>query len=187
MTETRTPPDAANSSPLSPVENPPVPAAADTAVKQKEHIRRTPAAPGILKLAVEPFQARILIDNIEYGSAEELANGKTMPPGAHMITVQADGYELYKTAVDVTAGNTLPLSVALKPLGKGASVLDVSTYPSSTIYVDGISYGLSPRILTLAEGEHFLILQHDGYETYSEPVRVSPEKPMTVQIRLERE
>jgi eukaryotic-like serine/threonine-protein kinase len=143
--------------------------------------------PGILKLTVEPFRAKVYVDNIENSAFEELPKGKPLRPGAHTVTVQADGYESYQTTEEVTAGETLALSVALKPLGDSSSVLEVSSYPPSTVYIDGISYGISPRTLTLAAGKHFLILHCEGYETYSGPVVVTPEKTVTVQIQLDKE
>ena len=116
-----------------------------------------------------------------------MTRGFHLPVGPHVVTALADGYEPYQDGITVEKNTSKSLTIALKPLGSGSSVLEIYCYPQSRIYIDGISEGYTPKTIALLEGKHFLILQRDGYESYSEPVTVTPQKATQIQVRLEKQ
>jgi serine/threonine protein kinase len=148
---------------------------------------KTAAQSGTLKIAVVPFPATVYLDGDERRSLEKLARGVRMSAGAHIIAAVADGFEPYFDWITVVKDSVTAVQIELKPLGKTGSMLDVSCYPQSTIYVDGITRGLTPKTVSLSEGPHLVMLHRDGYEPYSQSVTVAPGKPVTVQVRLEKE
>ncbi|MGA2506449.1 MAG: serine/threonine-protein kinase [Chitinispirillaceae bacterium] len=150
---------------------------------------KKPSAPqtGTLKISVTPFPAKVYVDGDENISFEKLTRGVRLNPGPHVVTALADGYEPYQDGVMIEKDSIKTVSIDLKPLGKTSSILDIYCYPQSSIYVDGISRGFTPKTIMLSAGKHFLILQRNGYESYSEPVQVTTEKPTNLQIQLEKQ
>jgi serine/threonine protein kinase len=142
---------------------------------------------GTLKIAAVPFPARVYVDGNENTSPEKLNRGVLLPAGVHVIAAAAEGYESYLDLITIVKDSVINFQIELKPLGKTSSILDVSCYPQSTIYVDGIARGRTPKTVSLSEGKHFVILHRDGYESFSQAVEVLPEKPVQLQIRLEKQ
>jgi serine/threonine protein kinase len=142
---------------------------------------------GTLKISVTPFPARVYVDGDENISFEKLTRGVLLNPGSHVVTALADGYEPYQDGITIEKDSIKTVSIDLKPLGETSSILDISCYPQSSIYVDGIARGFTPKTIMLSAGKHFLILLRDGYESYSEPVQVTTEKPTNLQIQLEKQ
>jgi hypothetical protein len=142
---------------------------------------------GTLKIAVVPFPAKVYVDGDENTSSEKLKRGVRLPAGVHVIAAAAEGYESYLDLVTIVKDSVINFQIELKLLGKTGSILDVSCYPQSTIYVDGIARGRTPKTVSLSEGRHFVILHRDGYEPFSQSVEVLPENPVQLQIRLEKQ
>jgi serine/threonine protein kinase len=157
-------------------------------ISSSGHTARTASVQtGTLKIATVPFPAKIYVDGNENTSPEKLKRGVRLPSGVHVIAAAAEGYESFLDLVTIVKDSVINFQMELKPLGKTGGILDVSCYPQSTIYVDGIARGRTPKTVSLSEGRHFVILHRDGYEPFSQAVEVLPEKPVQLQVKLEKQ
>jgi hypothetical protein len=76
----------------------------------------------------------------------------------------------------------------LKQKQKGNGRLHVYSYPWSDLYIDGTYIGTTPtpEPITLIEGEHRVLLKHDGYKSYRGVVMVEKDEVTRVQVQMER-
>ncbi len=109
----------------------------------------TPAERGTLRLTGLPGGARVAIDGSAARAPYRLA------PGEHRIEVTAAGYETFSRTVDVRAGRTTPVAVAMTrtggadpgtedpvPTGGSAALRITTSPPDANILLNGRSIGL---------------------------------------------
>ena len=71
---------------------------------------------GAIAIRVQPGDAEVLIDGERWeGPADDEALLVQVAPGAHRIEVRKDGYRGYAAQLEVRAGQTAPINVALQP------------------------------------------------------------------------
>lgn len=73
-----------------------------------------------------PEGAVILVDDQSWGRAPR-PDAISVPPGAHRVLVQLDGYDDFQAAVVVPEGQTIEVDVQMQPRAGGAEPLAVST------------------------------------------------------------
>jgi serine/threonine protein kinase len=142
---------------------------------------------GVLKLQVEPPQASVFLDG-KRAQLAELTQGKSLAAGPHAIYAVADGYAAYSSSVVIQAHASEILSIALKQLEKGVGMLHVHSYPWADIYVDDAFLGTAPtpKPITLAEGDHVLVLKREGFKDHTETVHVARGEVTRVKVQLEQ-
>lgn len=182
------PPAPAPEAPAStqPQQEPPAPPPADSAAAPAERTepvpappkprppaaRARPGEPREVVVATRPPGARVVLD-------ERAETACTTPcsvmasPGAHVLTITLEGYELVKRQIEIGEGPFEMSPVALRSLG---GVLMLSSQPAgAAIYVDGRRIqDTTPAQLRLPPGRYNIAVQKDGVRR-SEEVEIKDE------------
>jgi serine/threonine protein kinase len=142
---------------------------------------------GILKMSVEPGNATVMIDGNKVLSSEVI-EGKRVKPGNHAIVVFLNGYSSFSSILTIEPNATQFVSVSLKQREKGTGSLHIHAYPWAEIYIDDAYQGTAPtpKPLSLAEGDHKLVLKRDGFKPYSETVHVVQGEETRIKVQLEQ-
>ncbi|MBN2037429.1 MAG: serine/threonine protein kinase [Chitinispirillaceae bacterium] len=142
---------------------------------------------GILKLTIQPADARVFIDGKE-ASYAELATGASVNAGTYGVVAHHPEYESYHGKVRVDAEKTEQVSIVLSPRTKEKGQLHVYSYPWAEIYIDGIHMGTAPTPspISLTVGEHTALLKRDGYQLYKESVQIIENEVTRLQITLNK-
>ena len=141
---------------------------------------------GILKVVITPGNALVYADE-KLISAKEIAEGKRLKTGTHYVTAMADGYEPYWSSLGIAANKTRMLTIALAPVPENHGHLQIDVSPWSSIYVDGIFFGTTETLQTLAlrTGEHFVALRRNGYKEFTQSVTISTGGTTEIETTLE--
>jgi serine/threonine protein kinase len=145
------------------------------------------AKTGVLKLTLEPVGATVMIDGKKV-SPSEASEGKRLKTGNHAVVVYSDGYSSFSSILSVEPNATQFASISLKQKDKGTGLLHIHSYPWAEIYIDDAYQGTAPtpKPLSLAEGDHKLVLKRDGFKEYSETVHVSQGEVTRIKVQLEQ-
>ncbi len=146
--------------------------------------RPAPAPPppskplGTVHLTVTPADATIAISGkpltdklVHRGSpwSPELA------PGSYSIEIDREGYKGWLTSIDVAAGQSQPLTVALEALGSAPineATLVVGPPGGLDITIDGEAYGTTPIKLSIAAGRRAVALRAGQAEVWRKEIDV---------------
>ena len=135
---------------------------------------RKPAAPpppadADVTLEVQPDSATVLVDGAPQGKHF------THKPGPVKIEVSADGYVPQVLTSTLGPGPQTPPAITLQKAGPRVHMVTISTEPAGAeIYEGARLIGRSPKVWTDAtEGDHELLLQHDGYHEEKGKVTVA--------------
>jgi serine/threonine protein kinase len=142
---------------------------------------------GILKLTLNPAEAMVFI-NGKAVSRDGLTAGTSLKAGRYEIMIQHPGYEPYQSALQIKEGRTQLVSVILQPVTKGNGQLHVYSYPWADLYIDGTLTGTTPTQVpvSLAEGQHAILVKRDGFKPYTETVQVKKNEVTRLQITLNK-
>lgn len=117
-----------------------------------------------------PDGAAVTIDDrpVEVKSA-----GIRVTPGAHVVRVTKDGFEPFLEAVDVAAGATSTVDVALAPLSQdGALVVREKKGARMPVIIDGKAVGSTPYRTKLPAGDHIVEVSGQNVATVRATVGV---------------
>jgi hypothetical protein len=144
--------------------------------------QKTPKG-GTLLVAADVLTADVWIDGKARGKVPLLL--ADLAPKKYQVTVKATGFAPKSQQVEVVAGKTTRLSVALR--ADKAATLKVLAEPSDvTISLDGKPRGVAPLTLHgLAAGQHVVEGSRDGYVTARREVSLTTGKVTTVKLVLE--
>ena len=142
---------------------------------------------GILKLSLNPAGAMVFINGVA-AFRDGLTAGTSLNAGRYEIIVQHPGYEPYQSTLQIEQGRTQSVSVVLQPVTKGNGQLHVYSYPWADLYIDGTLTGTTPTQVpvSLAEGQHTILIKRDGFEPYTESVQVKNNEVTRLQITLSK-
>lgn len=134
---------------------------------------------GQVKVLSNVSAAHVYLDGKDMGQVP--VDIKDVKPGDHIIEVKAEGYIAREESVIVNAGSSTVLKIDLNPEAKTEARIKVSSpVPDADVYIDGASVGKVPVDMPIAAGEHFVIVQLDGYKKFEATVRVEPGQTQTV-------
>ncbi len=134
---------------------------------------------GAIKVLSNVAAAHVFLDGKDMG--QQPVELKDVKPGEHIIEVKSEGYVNREEPVVVNAGSSTVLKIDLNPEAKTEARLKVSSpVPDADVYVDGASVGKVPVDMPIAAGEHFVIVQLDGYKKFEATVRVEAGQTQTV-------
>ena len=105
--------------------------------------------------------ARLLLRQKDEG----LVNGERRFPtraGQASVEVSADGYEVFRRNVDLSAGTTVTVDANLV-LKRRDALIVVRTTPSANVLFDGKALGRAPLQVHATPGSHELVATADGY------------------------
>jgi serine/threonine protein kinase len=163
------------------------PSLAGTTEVRRQGLQKGEQKYGVLKLSVEPSSASVFVDG-EKVTVDQLAGGKRLSAGRHTVAAYANGYGEYKTTVTVEPNARQAVSVAMKPLESGTGMLHVHSYPWADLFVDDVYQGTTPTPtpISLAVGDHVIVLKRAGFSTYSGKVHVDRGETTRIKIQMEQ-
>ena len=140
---------------------------------------------GVLKVKVEPLNAVISIDDVPIPS-QEIAAGMQLPTGAHTISINAEGFVSYQQLVQIKPDTLQELPIVLKQKERGNGFIQVYSSPWSNIFIDGTMRGTTPTPspITLAEGEHAVRLERDGFLPVNQTVTIKNNEITRIQVDM---
>ena len=135
----------------------------------------------ILELTSEPAGARISIDGEAVGVTPSSIE---VIQGYRTIDVKKDGFKIFETNIDVTAGIDTVLPKIM--LTKADGTVSVGSNPSgANLTVNGRYRGQTPVSLTLAPKQSYtLVLSKAGYEPFEREIKLNPEQDIALRESL---
>lgn len=121
--------------------------------------------------------------------AKALLNGCDGHPvgvrsGLAILDVLADGYEPFKSSVEVPAGKTVTLDVNLVEKARVAMVAVRVSPEGALVLADGKPLGPAPVEAKLAPGPHTLVVQQEGHEDETVPITLDHNEKRTIDLRI---
>lgn len=138
---------------------------------------------GTLQVFVQPADSQILLDGINYGTA----NGQmtlVVQPGNHTLQVQKNGYAQFSQDFYVQSGEAKVFNVTLQPL---AGKFSVRSSPSGAdIFINGSSTGeTTSETFEMSPGVYQLTLKKSGYQDWTTTVTVQSGDNPTIEAQLQ--
>jgi predicted Ser/Thr protein kinase len=150
-------------------------------------MQETPVRPdsGMLKAGVSPATAQVFVDD-KILTNDEFRHGKKLPAGNHTIEFRAPGYDSYREDFVIIAGSDRTISVALVQRHDATAELEISSYPSAEVYLNGTLLGKTPfpRPLVIPAGRHTVRLRCEGYQDQVHQVIAQPGQLKRVKAKL---
>lgn len=134
---------------------------------------------GTVKFVTEPTDAEITVQGhpMHKGSPWSIE----LPPGAHQIAIQRDGYKAWLTSLELSPNETYSLRVVLEPLGGGpqasaeATLILSTTPPGLEVMIDGqLLPQRTPLRMPLKPGRRVIVVRQDGQEVWRQEVDAKP-------------
>lgn len=125
----------------------------------------SPSAPsantGELQITTTPAGAQVVVDGAIQGTSP--FNARNLTPGQHNVSVSKTGFKSATRTIEVAAGRSTPLVVALE--ASPTATVAVSSQPAGArIFIDDKDTGkVTPANLTIDAGEHRIVVRKDGY------------------------
>jgi serine/threonine-protein kinase len=117
--------------------------------------------PGGISFSSRPDGAKVNIDGAADPAWITPFKSQHLAPGTHSVVFSKDGYLRETRSIEVVAGKSTPVDVALTPAAK---LVVTSNPPGAGIWVDGQDTGMvTPSQLMLAKGLHRIRLKKAGY------------------------
>ena len=125
---------------------------------------------GTLKLTSSPSGANVYVDGAFAGTTP--ISDYSVTGGSHHLLFALDGYENYTTDVTVVMYETTTVNAYLTPISSG-SISITSTPSNASVKVDGIYRGTTPLSVNTNVGTHRVVLEKDGYNSWSTSAKVN--------------
>jgi hypothetical protein len=133
----------------------------------------------IVVIKTDPDKAKVYIDEQFYGETPYL--GKLIP-GQYKLKLTRDKHHKYEETIVLVQGETLPVSVDLKPL---IGFLTLTSHPTAaTVIIDSLELGKTPFRGRLPIGPHKLELKKDNYLSHFEAFTITEGKTHVLNIAL---
>ncbi len=117
--------------------------------------------------------ADIYVDDKSVGVYRKTPFSGNLKPGKHTFWITAEGYDEYKTTIDVIAGKTHEINANLKGSPVGYLNVQGTGIEYTSIYVDGkLLCERGPCRKAIPEGPHVVKLKRKGYKSYSRKMDV---------------
>lgn len=132
--------------------------------------------PGTLKIVTKQW-ANIFVDGVAYGSSP-MRDAIELNPGAHRVMLNNDEFPTpVFIPVEIESGKNIDIQVDLTT--HFATVRILSVKPWAEVYIDDVSYGMTPRAkpIFLAFGTHNLELRNPGYPIWREEFELTSSAP----------
>ena len=128
---------------------------------------------GKLVLDVEPAAALVYVDGEPVGRGSVAV---PVPLGSHVVTVAAEGYEVFDDTVEIKIGAPVALAVRLKR--PSLLVTITANVPDATVKVDDEERGATPLSISgLAPGKHRIAIFKEGHKPFETHLDWSGSKP----------
>jgi len=134
----------------------------------------------------QPEGAYVYIDSRANGSIGETPIKAKLLPGEYQVIAELDGYVDSTEIITVKRGAQTQVSLALYNEESVAPVTFMINRADAKIYVDKRLIARSPleRALLISQGTHTVRVMLAGYAPWEQEVKVSPQRPMTLDVVL---
>jgi hypothetical protein len=122
-----------------------------------------------LFISSQPNEAEVFVNDNKVGETGTL-DVVSLVPGSYGIELRKEGFLPETRRVDLKDGVTELVNVVLTPIAGGS--LQIISSPSSEVFVDDHSVGMSPLTVQALPGKRTVRLQRPGFETLSRDVQV---------------
>lgn len=139
------------------------------------------SAPTRVDFASQPSGATVVVDGVERGLTPLTLFD--LKPGSHRTKFRLAGYEDGDRYCQLELDRPIQQSVTLEPIN---GILLLRSEPSEcNITIDGVSVGLTPRLVTTLPvlGTHHVVLEKAGYRPSAFDVKFAGRKPV---VRTEK-
>ena len=134
--------------------------------------------PGKIKINVDELGADIFINNIFEGKNSV---SKTLSPGNHFFSITKDGFETIAQTFKINTQKVNIKNITMKEL-IGSVIIKSS--PSAEIFISGLSYGYTPKVLSLRTVNQDIEIKKKGYRNYKKNILPSPDFEKSISINL---
>lgn len=141
-----------------------------------------PAILGSVEMAGSPVGATIRKDTEDGPVVGTLPGTIQLPPGPHVLVLQADGHHTVRQVVTVEADQTINATTDL-PLLTGTLVVNAPER-DALVEINGKAAGFTPAVLEVPVGEHDLKVSLRGYRPFEQTIRIEPDDDTTVEVQL---
>ena len=130
--------------------------------------------------------APVYVDTKDVGSVGTTPYTGWLRPGKHKIIVEREGYQTYTREVSVTAGDVHVVNARLDKVTFGWLKVTGKSTQNATVKVDGkpISCAEYPCRTQLTQGSHKVVLEREGYKSYTHQIDVSQANETQLAVRL---
>jgi eukaryotic-like serine/threonine-protein kinase len=139
-----------------------------------------------INITTNPPDAKLIVNN-NLAGISPLAN-YTVSPGVNKIRIEKVGYLLVDTMIRVNKdlANTFNFNLTKDPNFKGFGTLKITSEPiEALVLLNGEFVGKTPfENKELAVADYKLILRKNGYNDYSESIRITLNKTKTIAKQL---
>ena len=137
--------------------------------------------PGTVTLLSDPSGARVFLDEQRLGQTP--FSGE-VPPGAHKIVVELQGFVRQEREVTFREGHDVELSFSLSPLPKDPALSIESVPAGATVQIDGKQKGVTPWIGPLEAGRHQVVLKKAGQREIASDFEMPEGRDMSMRLEL---
>ncbi len=145
----------------------------------------TGPAGGTVRVLSNVEDAQVLLDGSPVGSVP--VDVKDVSPGEHFVEVRAPGYLSREERITVSAGSAVLLKLDLQAEAEARDtgiIKVVSAVPEGKVFIDGENVGMVPQERELPAGEHFVVVEKDGYKKFEEKVNLEAGQTITITAEL---
>jgi outer membrane receptor for ferrienterochelin and colicins len=153
----------------------------------RQHLAGIRPRVALIAVVSTPPGATVYLDRRDLGARGATPSSYALPPGPHVVIVDAAGHIEQQRTVELKLGHTVTLEVALQRLL--GSVAIAGSPRGATVRVDrdhGPAAGTLPARLELNPGRHALYVSQEGFRPARTDVEVQPGRPVQVEVTLER-
>lgn len=137
---------------------------------------------GTLSINSNPQGAQVLVNGRAVGNTPI---NVALQPGRADVELRLGGYEPFRTAVTINAGQTTNLNANLNPTAPQTGTLSVNSNPQGAqVLVSGRAVGNTPLSISLQPGRYDLELRLGGYEPFRSSVVVNAGQNTPVSANL---
>jgi hypothetical protein len=151
----------------------------------KELMKDLDARIATLTIRCEVPNARVLVRDKLVGTTP-LDGPIRVNAGQAPLEVVAEGYQPWKTTIDLPKAGTLTVDVTLVARDARGVLAVASTPTGSDLRIDGQTFGRTPVEAQLAPGNHVVIVMRDGYQEKKTTAVVIEGQRKDLDIALEK-
>ena len=121
-------------------------------------------------LKVEPNNASVIFDEINYAANSTGTFEIPVTEGSHSYTVSAENYLSQNATISIRKSEVKTVTIRLQPIMH--EILIGSNVDKARVYVDNIDYGIIGK-LQIPQGNHTIRVQSNGYTDSVQEIYVS--------------
>lgn len=134
-----------------------------------------------LFVSSEPGDAQVFVDGVSLGRTSQL-DVAMLPPGRYQLEVRKEGFLPDVRMIELRSHDTSLVHVILTAIAGGS--VQVSSFPTARVELDGEPAGTTPVTLSALPGMHTITLLRDGFQDETTDVLVRNYRVSRVRAEL---